>query len=65
MFSQAENDYDLSQSRTLSQEMKQVGKVSELTRYSSYGKNCPEGHSLAHRDSSVWGDDAFRFREQQ
>jgi hypothetical protein len=41
MFFQAENDYDLSQSRTLSQEMKQVGKVSKLN-----WENCRGGSQL-------------------
>jgi hypothetical protein len=45
--------------------MKQVGKASELKRYSSYGKTAAEGQRFAHRDSSDWGDDVFRFLAQQ
>jgi len=46
LFFQAENDYDLSPSRSLSQEMKEARKVSELKLYPPYGKTPAEGHKL-------------------
>src|SRR5207244_7967544 len=53
-FFQAENDYDVSPSRTLSAEMKDAGKVFELKIYSAFGKSAPDGHSFAWLGSSVW-----------
>jgi len=58
---QAENDYDLSPSRTLSTEMKEAGKAFELKIYPAFGGSASEGHSFAWSGSAVWADDAFRF----
>lgn len=63
-FFQAENDYDLSPSRTLSEVMKDAGKESELKIYPPYGNSPEDGHSLAYSGSSVWAVDVFRFLEQ-
>jgi carboxymethylenebutenolidase len=60
-FFQAENDYDLSPSRTLSAEMKGAGKAFELKIYPAYGKSASDGHSFAWAGSAVWADDVFRF----
>jgi dienelactone hydrolase len=60
-FFQAENDYDLSPSRTLSTEMKNAGRVSELKFYPAFGKSASEGHSFAWSGSAVWAADVFRF----
>jgi carboxymethylenebutenolidase len=63
-FFQAENDYDLSPSRTLSEAMKDAGKVFEVKIYPSYGESVQEGHSFGYFGSSVWADDVFRFLEK-
>jgi len=63
-FFQAENDYDLSPSRTLSAAMKDAGKEFELKIYPPFGKTSKEGHSFAYLGSSVWADDVFRFLEK-
>ncbi len=60
-FFQAENDYDLSPSRTLSDEMRDAGKVFEMKIYPAYGRSAADGHSFAWAGSAVWADDAFRF----
>jgi carboxymethylenebutenolidase len=63
-FFQAENDYDLSPSRTLSAEMKDAGKVFETKIYPAYGNSVQDGHSFGYFGSAVWADDVFRFLEQ-
>jgi hypothetical protein len=63
-FFQAENDYDLSPSRTLSAAMKDVGKEFEIKIYPPYGKSTQDGHTFGYFGSSVWGVDVFRFLDQ-
>jgi dienelactone hydrolase len=60
-FFQAENDYDLSPSRTLSAEMKSAGKAFELKIYPPFGNSPAAGHRFAWSGSRVWGADVFRF----
>jgi hypothetical protein len=60
-FFQAENDYDLSPSRTLSTEMKNAGKVSEVKFYPAVGKSASDGHSFAWSGSAMWAADVFQF----
>jgi carboxymethylenebutenolidase len=60
-FFQAENDYDLSPSRTLSTEMKDAGRDFELKIYPAFGKSASDGHSFAWSGSAVWADDVFQF----
>lgn len=63
-FFQAENDYDLSPSRTLSAAMKDVGKEFEIKIYPPFGNSVQEGHTFGYFGSSVWADDVFRFLDQ-
>jgi carboxymethylenebutenolidase len=63
-FFQAENDYDLSPSRTLSAAMKDAGKEFEIKIYPPYGNSTQDGHTFGYFGSSVWGVDVFRFLEQ-
>jgi len=49
---------------TLSQAMKDAGKVFEMKIYPSFGKSAREAHSFAYLGSSVWADDVFRFLEK-
>lgn len=60
-FFQAENDYDLAPSRTLSAAMKDAGKVAEMKIYPAFGKSAGDGHSFAYRGNSVWENDVFSF----
>jgi carboxymethylenebutenolidase len=60
-FFQAENDYDLSPSKTLAAAMKDANKPYELKIYPPYGASHQEGHTLGYFGASVWGEDVFRF----
>jgi dienelactone hydrolase len=62
-FFQAENDFDLSPTRTLSAAMKDAGKPFEAKIYPPFGSSHRDGHSFAYRGSSIWFDDVFRFLE--
>ena len=63
-FFQAENDYDLSPSLTLSVAMKDAGKTTEVKIYPPYGTSASAGHSFTYLGSNVWGGDVFRFLTQ-
>lgn len=60
-FFQAENDYDLSPSRALSNAMKDAGKEFVLKIYPSFGTSVQDGHTFGYFGSSVWAGDVFRF----
>lgn len=60
-FFQAENDYDLSPSRVLSNAMKDAGKEFELKIYPPFGTTVQDGHTFGYFGGSVWADDVFRF----
>ena len=60
-FFQAENDYDLSPSRVLSDAMKGAGKEFELKIYAPFGTSAQDGHTFGYFGSAVWADDVFRF----
>ncbi len=60
-FFQAQNDYDLSPSRALSEQMQRAGKLSAMKIYPPYGKSAAEGHSFAWRGSQIWAADVFAF----
>lgn len=63
-FFQAENDYDLSPSKTLAAVVKEAGKTYELKIYPPYGNDTGEGHTFGYFGSSIWADDVFRFLER-
>ena len=63
-FFQAENDYDLSPSRTLSTAMKAAGKEFKLKIYPAYGKTAQDGHTFGYFGSAVWGVDVFGFLDE-
>ena len=63
-FFQAENDHDLSPSRTLSKIMKEAGKPFELKFYPPFGNSPQDGHSFTWLGSFTWADDVFLFLEK-
>jgi dipeptidyl aminopeptidase/acylaminoacyl peptidase len=63
-FLQAENDYNLSPSLTLSQAMKDARKPFELKIYPPFGNSVEDGHTFGYFGSSVWADDVFRFLDE-
>ena len=60
-FIQAENDYDLSPSRSLAKLMHDVGKDADVKIYAKFGQSPSEGHSFAWRGGDIWGEDVFGF----
>jgi carboxymethylenebutenolidase len=60
-FFQAENDWDLGPSKTLSAAAKSAGKPYQVKIYPAYGKSKEDGHAFGYYGSSVWGDDVFKF----
>jgi len=63
-FFQAENDFDLSPTRTLAAAMTAAGRVSEAKIYPRYGDSHADGHSFAYRGSAVWFGDVLAFLEK-
>jgi dipeptidyl aminopeptidase/acylaminoacyl peptidase len=60
-FFQAENDYDLSPSRILSDAMRDAGKDHALKIYPAYGRSRQDGHTFGYFGSKLWADDVFGF----
>jgi dipeptidyl aminopeptidase/acylaminoacyl peptidase len=63
-FFQAENDYDLSPSRTLFAAMKEAGKEAEMKVYAPFGDSVQAGHGFGYFGSAVWASDVFAFLEK-
>jgi len=63
-FYQAENDFSLAPSKTLSAAMKEAHKTYELKFYPPYGKSDEEGHSFAYLGSSIWAEDVMSFLDR-
>lgn len=60
-FFQAENDWDLAPTRTLSAAMKAAGKPYAAKIYPPYGKSHQDGHTFGYFGSAVWENDVFQF----
>lgn len=60
-FIQAENDYDLTPSKTLAGEMQQAGKPSKLKFYPPFGTGNQDGHDFCVKGVNTWGPDVFAF----
>jgi carboxymethylenebutenolidase len=63
-FLQAENDYDLSPSKTLAAAMKNAGKPFELKIYPPFGESKDDGHTFGYFGGAVWAEEVFRFLRQ-
>jgi hypothetical protein len=63
-FFQAQNDFDLAPSKTLSAAMKKAGLSYEVKFYPSFGKSTRDGHSFAYLGSAVWVGDVFAFLDK-
>jgi dipeptidyl aminopeptidase/acylaminoacyl peptidase len=61
LFFQAENDYDLAPSRTLSAAMKTAGKPFELRIFPPFGRSTIQGHTFGYFGGEIWGPEVFRF----
>lgn len=64
-FIQAENDFDLSPTRVLSEAMKNAGKKFEVKIYPPFGTAKMDGHTFGYFGGSVWANDVFGFLNQQ
>ncbi len=62
-FLQAQNDYDLTPNRVLSEQVKASGKRAESRVYPAHGISAQDGHGFCVRGVNVWGPDAVRFIE--
>ena len=60
-FFQAENDWDLAPTKTLSAAMKEKGKLYAAKIYPPYGKSHQDGHTFGYFGSAVWENDVFQF----
>lgn len=62
-FLQAENDYDLTPNRVLSEEVRRTGQSVEIKTYPAFGSSAQEGHSFCWRGMNIWGPDVLKFIE--
>lgn len=64
-FLQAQNDYDLTANRVLSEEVKKAGKFAETKTYPAFGSGAKgqEGHNFCWQGTNIWGPDVLEFIE--
>lgn len=62
-FLQAENDYDLTPNRVLSEEVRKSGQAVEAKVYPAFGSGPRDGHSFCVRGTEIWGPDVLKFIE--
>lgn len=60
-FIQAQNDYDLTPSQVLSQEMQRAGKPHRVKIYPPVGTTKQDGHDFCVTGVNIWGPDVFEF----
>ena len=58
---QAENNYDLSPTRTMAKELEKANKPHKLLIFPAFGKTHAEGHSFCARGEHLWGTEVFSF----
>jgi carboxymethylenebutenolidase len=63
-FFQAQNDWNLAPTRTLSAAMKDAGKPYASKIFPPYGKSHQDGHTFGYFGSAVWENDVFEFLDQ-
>jgi carboxymethylenebutenolidase len=61
MLVQAENDYDLTPTKTMAKELEKVNKPHKLLIFPAYGTIHAEGHGFCARGEKVWGDEVLSF----
>jgi carboxymethylenebutenolidase len=62
-FLQAQNDYDLTPNRALSEQMRASGKRVEAKVYPAHGFGARDGHNFCVAGANVWGPDVIKFIE--
>lgn len=58
---QAENDYDLSPSRELAEELERANKPHRMVIFPAFGSTARQGHSFCVRGREIWKADVFAF----
>ena len=58
---QAENDYDLSPSRELAQELERAKKPYRIAIFPAFGSTARQGHSFCIRGREIWKAEVFSF----
>jgi dienelactone hydrolase len=61
LFVQAENDYDLTGSRTLAAEMENSAKAHKRLIFPPFGNTPADGHAFCRRGGSIWAPEVFSF----
>ena len=61
MLIQAENDYDLTPTKTMAQELEKANKPHKLLIFPAFGTTHADGHSFSVRGEEVWGNNVFEF----
>lgn len=61
VFGQAENDYDLTPSRSLSAAMTAAGKPNVLKIFPALGNTTADGHSFGYFGGCIWGPIVRQF----
>ena len=62
-FFQAQNDWNLEPTKTLSEAMKQAGKPFAAKIYPAFGRSRQDGHTFGYFGSTAWEQDVFQFLE--
>jgi carboxymethylenebutenolidase len=60
-FFQAENDYDLTPNRVLSDEVRRAGQTAEAKTYPAFGSGPEGGHKFCWAGTNIWGADVIAF----
>jgi carboxymethylenebutenolidase len=58
---QAENDYDLTPTKTMARELEKANKPHKLLIFPPFGTTHADGHSFSVRGDRIWGDEVFSF----
>jgi carboxymethylenebutenolidase len=61
MLIQAENDYDLTPTKIMAEELKKANKPHKLLIFPAFGTTHADGHSFSVRGEKVWGNEVFAF----
>jgi carboxymethylenebutenolidase len=61
MLIQAENDYDLTPTKTMAAELEKANKPHKLLIFPAFGTTHADGHSFSVRGEQVWGNEVFLF----
>lgn len=58
---QAENDYDLTPTKTMAAELEKANKPHKLLIFPAFGTTHADGHSFSVKGKQIWGNEVFSF----